>query len=135
MSSTDAMTALSLNNPGPAVTTPGSNSRRAGAPNPMVGVNTIPDTVPDRVTVEFVRTRLSGQTHRFMTASRSGLAVHVGALTDLVTEIVTEHTAEHTAGLRAELDAANDAVVELIGQHDAAVRALDAALGSRAGGA
>src|SRR5689334_20931840 len=86
----------SLINPGPAVT-PASNPHRAGSPNtqqsgenPMVG--TIP--APARATVDAVRTRLGGQSYRFLTATKRGLAVNIDALTELVAEIVTEHTVD-----------------------------------------
>jgi hypothetical protein len=56
-----------------------------------------PDTVGraivvDAATVDAVRARLAGQTHRFLTAGRGGLAVHMTALTELVAEIVTDYT-------------------------------------------
>ena len=69
----------------------------------MVGTTQMPGYVSAE-TVNFVRTRLSGQTHRYLTAGRAGLSVHVGNLTDLVAEIVTEY-AEH-------VEAERDALVE-----------------------
>lgn len=55
-------------------------------------------------TVKFVRDRLSGQTHRYVTVSGRGMAVHVEKLAALVAEIVTEY-AEH-------VEAERDALVE-----------------------
>ena len=69
----------------------------------MVGMTHRPGYVPAE-TVKFVRDRLSGQTHRYVTVTGRGLAVHVGNLADLVAEIVTEY-AEH-------VEAERDAIVE-----------------------
>lgn len=69
----------------------------------MVGTTQKPGYVPAE-TVKFVRDRLSGQTHRFLTAGRGGLTVHVENLAALVAEIVAEY-AEH-------VEAERDALVE-----------------------
>jgi hypothetical protein len=84
-----------LIDPDPVVT-PASNPHRVGAPshhhisgsgeNPMVGSH----HNPDRATVEAVRALLSGQTYRFVSATRRGLAVSMDNLAVLVAEIVTE---------------------------------------------
>lgn len=94
---------LPLNNPGPVDDICQDNAHRVGAPNhhqhsgsgeaPMVGTTQTSGYVPAE-TVKFVRARLSGQTHRYLTAGRGGLTVHVEHLADLVAEIATEY-AEH----------------------------------------
>jgi hypothetical protein len=65
----------------------------------MVGSN----TVPDAATVAAVRTRLNGQSHRFLTVDDRGrLTVRIDRLADLIAEIVTEYT-EHVIGERDAL--------------------------------
>jgi hypothetical protein len=93
------------------------NARRAGAPNhlqgsgenAMVGTRTSPGRAADPVTVAFVRERLNGQAHRFMTVTRAGLAVNVADLAVLVADIVEEyadHVVAERDALTYELDAA-----------------------------
>jgi hypothetical protein len=53
-------------------------------------------TPPSEATVEAVRQRLAGHTHRFLSADHNGLRVDIAELAVLVAEIVTEH--EHTIG-------------------------------------
>lgn len=67
----------------------------------MVGTTQQPGYVSAE-TVNFVRTRLSGQTHRYLTAGRAGLSVHVEELAVLVAEIATEY-AEQVEAERDEL--------------------------------
>lgn len=89
------------------------NARQTGAPNhhqntgsgeaPMVGTTQSPGYVPAE-TVTFVRDRLSGQTHRYVSVTGRGLAVRVEDLAELVAEIVTEYA--------ALVEAERDALVE-----------------------
>ena len=69
----------------------------------MVGTTQKPGYVLAE-TVNFVRTRLAGQTHRYLTAGRAGLAVHIAELAVLVAEIVTEYA--------EQVEAERDALVE-----------------------
>ena len=68
----------------------------------MVGTHTTPRQAADPVTVQAVRTRLNGQSHRFVTAGKRGLSVHIDALAVLVAEIVTELT-DHVVAERDAL--------------------------------
>jgi hypothetical protein len=100
----------SVINPGPVDDIRQDNAHRVGAPNHlegsgetlMVSTPTTSGHVPDRVTVEAVRTRLNGQAHRFLTASKAGLSVSMAALAELVAEIVTECT-DHVVAERDAL--------------------------------
>lgn len=85
------------------------NARQAGAPNTqqsgeniMVGTHTTQGHAPDRVTVDAVRTRLNGQGHRFLTATKAGLTVNMDDLAELLAEIVTEYT-DHVVAERDAL--------------------------------
>jgi hypothetical protein len=64
----------------------------------MVGTKTL----PDMATVDVVRTRINGQSYRFVTAGKRGLSVHIDALAVLVAEIVTEVT-DHVVAERDAL--------------------------------
>ncbi len=76
----------------------------------MVGTNPI----PDRATVEAIRARLDGTSHRFFTATHRGLAVHPAVDFDDLAELVAEIVAEYTDHLVAERDAlAEDLAWEL----------------------
>lgn len=73
------------------------NAHRAGAPNtqqmsgevPMVGTQ----APPSEATIETIRQRIAGQTHRFLFVEDTGrLRVSIAELVVLVAEIVEEHT-------------------------------------------
>ena len=97
----------------PTTTTP------AEVENPIVETEPTHDAVMhDAAMYAAVRTRLAGQTHRFLTAGRGGLAVHVGELAVLVAEIAGEIVAEYTDHLIAERDAlAEDLAWQLNATH------------------
>jgi hypothetical protein len=104
----------------PGVTS-AKNRRRVGAPNtqlsgetPMVG--TIPPADDSATTL--IRTRLDGQTHRFVTVDHRDrcLRINLAALAEVIAEIVTEDTAALTGELtetRAEVDRLHAEKVEL----------------------
>lgn len=104
----------SVINPGPVDEIRQDNAHRVGAPNHLhtSGENPMVETelAHDAAMYAAVRTRLAGQTYRFLTAGRGGLTVHVDELAVLVAEIVAEYT-DH---LTAERDAlAEDLAWEL----------------------